>query len=125
MKSFMKKIISESRSILANKTAQRWVLNVTEHFEERFLERESTSRKNATYTDFVNNYLESDEEHKLALAIAFASKQASSDIHGAQKIHYIVRSGKTIVDKISIVLEKSGLNGITLVTWYRQEASAW
>jgi len=113
---FLKKLENMAKTLLSAKTHQKWVVNITEHFEERFLLRNEGPRLNLELSDRAKEYLMLDDEEKIARAVASLAKSANI---GKNKKVFQFRDGKTIVDEITIVFEKAGQNAITLITWYR------
>jgi len=113
---FLAKLQNTAKKLLSAKTHRNWVINLTEHFEERFLLRCEEPRLNKDLSEQAKKYLMLDEEEKVAKAIAAVAKNAEP---GKHKKVFQFKDGKKIIDEITIVFEKAGLNVITLITWYR------
>ena len=116
----LKLLTAKATELLTKKIPQKWTLNVTKHFEERFLLREESARANNEMSVSANAYLHLDEEEKVAKAVAFAARQATPS-HRDQKFTFVYRDGKKVIDRITVVLQKRGLNVIDLITWFRPD----
>ena len=114
----LNKLQKEAKRLLSVKTHQKWVINITRHFEERFLLREELPRLTDSLSEQAQRYLALDEEEKLAKAVAYAAKTVEPGARD-RKVLFTFKDGKKVVDEITVVIDKMGTNAVTLITWYR------